>query len=57
MPFGKRSRLQFRLSEWINDLAEPSQIEMASPELRCTFDGWSIVPDIAVFTGLCIPFD
>ncbi len=56
MPRGKHSRLQFKLSERINDLAEPGQIAMALPELRCKFAGWSIVPDIAVFTGSCIPF-
>ncbi|MEL6249444.1 MAG: Uma2 family endonuclease [Cyanobacteria bacterium J06648_16] len=57
MPRGKHSRLQFKLSEKINDAAEPTQTALALPELRCTFNNRSIVPDIAVFVWSRIPFD
>ena len=36
---------------------KPNQIGRAFPELRCTFGGRSIVPDVAVFTWSHIPRD
>ncbi len=57
MPQGKHSKLQGRLVAVINDLTEKSQIALALPELRCTFGGRSIIPDIAVFTWSRIPLD
>jgi Uma2 family endonuclease len=57
MPQGKHSKLQGRLVAVINDIAEKPQIALALPELRCTFGGRSIVPDIAVFTWSRIPLD
>jgi Uma2 family endonuclease len=57
MPQGKHSRLQGRLVTTINAVVEPQQIAIAFPELRCTFDGRSIVPDITVFTRDRIPVD
>jgi Uma2 family endonuclease len=57
MPQGKHSRLQFRLCNAISDAVEPKQLGMAFPELRCTFDQRSIVPDLAVFRWARIPFD
>jgi Uma2 family endonuclease len=57
MPKGKHSRLQFRLCNTINDVAEPRKIASAFPELRCSFGIRSIVPDIAVFKWSRIPFD
>ena len=57
MPKGKHSRLQLKLCNSINLIAEPSQIACAFPELRCSFGSRSIVPDIAVFFGSRIPFD
>lgn len=47
MPQGKHSKLQGRLVTVINNITEKPQIALALPELRCTFDGRSIVPDIA----------
>jgi Uma2 family endonuclease len=57
MPKGKHSRLQFRLCNTINDVAEPLHIASAFPELRCSFGIRSIVPDVAVFKWSRIPFD
>ena len=49
MPQGKHSRIQTRLSTEINRVSEPEQKALALTELRCTFGGRSLVPDIAVF--------
>jgi Uma2 family endonuclease len=49
MPQGEHSRLQGKLCEAINQVAEAPQLAYAFPELRCTFAQQSIVPDIAVF--------
>ena len=57
MPQGKHSRLQDKFVKVINGVVEPERIACAFPELRCTFDGRSIVPDIAVFTWDRIPTD
>jgi len=57
MPKGKHSRLQLRLCNSINAIAEPGQIAYAFPELRCSLGRQSIVPDIAVFLWSRIPFD
>ncbi len=54
MPGGKHSRLQLRLAWAIN--ACDSRYE-ALPELRCTFSGRSIVPDLAVVSRDRIPVD
>ncbi len=47
MPQGKHSRLQNRLLRATDEL-ESQQIAMALPELRCTFAGRVIVPDVAI---------
>jgi Uma2 family endonuclease len=57
MPQGKHSRLQIKLSTAINQVTELPKIAYAFPELRCTFGGASIVPDIAVFRWERIPRD
>lgn len=57
MPQGQHSRLQLKLCNLVNDVAEAAQIAMALPELRCTFGDRSIVPDIAVFRWERIPFE
>lgn len=56
MPKGRHSRLQGKLCQEINQVSETQKIAYAFPELRCTFDGRSIVPDIAVFQWQNIPF-
>jgi Uma2 family endonuclease len=55
MPQGEHSRLQARLISLINQLGEPQNLTSAFPELRCTFGGSAIVPDIAVFEWHRIP--
>ena len=57
MPQGKHSTLQIEFATVINASVRPKRIARAFPELRCTFDGSSIVPDIAVFTWERIPTD
>ena len=57
MPRGKHSTLQLRLADTINEVGFPEKIAYAFPELRCTFGGRSIVPDVAVFRWSRIPFD
>ncbi|MGB3533733.1 MAG: Uma2 family endonuclease [Microcoleaceae cyanobacterium] len=57
MPQGKHSRLQDKFVKVINAAVESEKIACAFPELRCTFEGASIVPDIAVFTWGRIPTD
>ncbi len=57
MPQGKHSRLQDKFVKVINAAVEPKKVACAFPELRCTFDNTSIVPDIVVFTWERIPTD
>jgi Uma2 family endonuclease len=56
MPKGKHSFLQYEICNVVNQLTKAKKIAYAFPELRCTFDGSSIVPDIAVFQWQNIPF-
>ncbi|MGF1674866.1 MAG: Uma2 family endonuclease [Rivularia sp. (in: cyanobacteria)] len=49
MPKGRHSRLQGKLCSAINQKVEDQKIAYAFPELRCSFGGRSIIPDIAVF--------
>jgi Uma2 family endonuclease len=57
MPQGKHSTIQGDLVPAINTVLKPDKIARAYPELRCTFGGRSIVPDIAVFAWAQIPRD
>jgi Uma2 family endonuclease len=57
MPQGKHSTIQGDLVPAINAVLKPGKIARAYPELRCTFGGRSIVPDVAVFTWERIPRD
>ena len=57
MPQGKHSTLQTRFGNRINQVGEPQKLAFAFPELRCSFGGRSIVPDIAVFEWSRIPLD
>jgi len=49
MPKARHSRLQGKIINAINEVTEAQQIAYAFPELRCTFGGRSIIPDISVF--------
>lgn len=55
MPQGEHSVIQTELAPAINSVLKPKQIARAFSELRCTFGGRSIVPDISVFTWSRIP--
>ncbi|MEM9905927.1 MAG: Uma2 family endonuclease [Cyanobacteria bacterium P01_D01_bin.44] len=57
MPQGKHSRLQLDFATLINTSVRSQKVACAFTELRCTFAGSSIVPDIAVFTWERIPRD
>ncbi|MDF2388738.1 Uma2 family endonuclease [Nostoc ellipsosporum NOK] len=57
MPQGKHSKLQGKLVTDINNVVESQKIALAFPELRCTFGGRSIVPDVTVFAWERIPLD
>ena len=47
-PKTKHSLFQLRTCNEINQVTQNPKIAYAFPELRCTFGGRSIVPDIAV---------
>ena len=49
MPKGKHSAIQGEFTTEINIALRSKRIARAFPELRCTFGGISIVPDISVF--------
>lgn len=53
MSKGSHSRLQAKLVRCLNDALEPALL--AFPELRCTFGGRSLVPDISLFDVRRIP--
>ncbi len=55
MPQGEHSLLQGELCQAINQVAKPQKIALAFPELRCTFGGNAIVPDVTVFRWQRIP--
>ncbi len=55
MPQGQHSLLQWSLTTAINQVLMPSKIGYALPEIRCTFGGTSLVPDIGVFQAARIP--
>jgi Uma2 family endonuclease len=57
MPKTRHSRLQGKLINTINEVTEAPRIAYAFPELRCTFGGRSIIPDIAVLRWKNIPLD
>lgn len=55
MPQGEHSTLQGELVTAINAVAKAQRIAVAYPELRCTFGGASIIPDVSVFRWQRIP--
>jgi Uma2 family endonuclease len=57
MPQGKHSVIQGELISLINRVIKPQRLARAFPELRCTFGGRSLVPDVAVLTWNRIPRD
>jgi Uma2 family endonuclease len=57
MPKGKHSAIQTFLASAINQVGIPKKSVRAFTELRCTFGGRSLVPDITVFSWQKIPLD
>ena len=57
MPQGKHSTIQTEFSTTINVIFKARKVARAFSELRCTFGGRSIVPDVSVFTWERIPRD
>jgi Uma2 family endonuclease len=57
MPQGKHSLIQGQLVINLEATLKPPKIARTYPELRCSFGGRSIVPDVAVFTSDRIPRD
>jgi Uma2 family endonuclease len=55
MPQGEHSTIQGELIIALNGALKPQKIARAFPELRCTFGGRSIVPDVTVFAWDRIP--
>lgn len=55
MPQGQHSKLQYKLCETINKVAETDNTAYALPELRCNFGNRSIVPDVSIFYWDRIP--
>jgi Uma2 family endonuclease len=56
MPKGRHSRLQGKLCDGVNRVAEEAKVAYAFPELRCSFGDRSVVPDVAIFLWAHIPF-
>ena len=57
MPQGKHRLLRMQLFTFINSILMKAKIAIAFPELRCTFCGRSIVPDVVVLKNENIPKD
>jgi Uma2 family endonuclease len=57
MPQGKHSLLRMKILTYINSILMESKIAIALPELRCTIDGRSIVPDVVILENKNIPRD
>ncbi len=55
MPQGEHSAIQTELASAINAIVKPLRVARAFTELRCTFGGRSLIPDIAVFRWERIP--
>lgn len=55
MPQGEHSTLQLDLGTCINAALKPNKVGRAYTELRCTFGGRSLVPDVSVFQWNRIP--
>jgi Uma2 family endonuclease len=56
MPKLPHSTLQVQIASLINRMAQPQKLAYAFPELRCSFAGMSIVPDIVILRWQKIPF-
>ena len=57
LPQGKHSTLQIQFSSAINQVGQPQKLAFAFPQLRCTFGGCAVIPDLAVFEWSRIPLN
>jgi Uma2 family endonuclease len=57
MPKRQHSLLQSEICMVINAVSKPQKLAYAFPELRCTFGGRSLVPDLAILRWEKIEFD
>ncbi|MDA0266113.1 MAG: Uma2 family endonuclease [Cyanobacteria bacterium] len=55
MPQGEHSTLQLDFGTFVNAALKPDKVGRAYTELRCTFGGRSLVPDVSVFRWERIP--
>ncbi|HIK43255.1 MAG TPA: Uma2 family endonuclease [Leptolyngbyaceae cyanobacterium M65_K2018_010] len=55
LPQGQHSTIQGELVTAINTVTKPGNLAWAFPELRCTFGGRSVVPDLSVFRWQRLP--
>lgn len=55
LPQGQHSTIQGELVTAINAVTKPSKLAWAFPELRCTFGGRSMIPDVSVFRWQRLP--
>lgn len=56
-PKGLHSRLQVTLVQRFNEIAEPGRLALAFSELRATFGGASVIPDVSIYRWDRIPVD
>src|SRR3954471_978942 len=56
-PQKKHGKIEVGLVNSMNHFAEARGLGEAFPELRCTFAGWSIVPDVAFLLVAKIELD
>src|SRR5438876_10589229 len=56
-PKTRHSKLQLELADRINGFTRPRRLAEAFPELRATFAGASLVPDVVVLRWDRIPYD
>lgn len=54
---GKQERVLYRLLDQINQTGKRQKTAVAFTDLRCTFENYSIVPDISVFHWNNLPVD
>jgi Uma2 family endonuclease len=57
MPKAKHSRIQIKLGATLENFLSNKRIALPFSELRCTFAGRSLVPDLAVLLWHHIPLD
>jgi Uma2 family endonuclease len=54
-PLAEHSALQFECADYLNRLFRPARIARAFPELRFTYGGSSLVPDVSLYRWDQIP--